>query len=172
MQPSNRFPHTAKPHFCREEYAKLLSLLAKEDLLIVGSLDRLGRNYEQIIAEWRRITKDIGADILVLDMPLLDTRARADSLVGKFVADIVPQVLSFVAENERANIRARQREGIRLAKERGVKFGRPPVPLTEEFVRAARAYQRGELPLRAALLRLGISRSAFFRRLARLRGRA
>ena len=81
--------------------------MAKEDLLIVGSLDRLGRNYEQIIAEWRRITKDIGADILVLDMPLLDTRARADSLVGKFVADIVPQVLSFVAENERANIRAR-----------------------------------------------------------------
>lgn len=158
--------------FCREEYAKLLSLLAKGDLLIVGSLDRLGRNYEQIIAEWRRITKDIGADILVLDMPLLDTRARADSLVGKFVADIVLQVLSFVAENERANIRARQREGIRLAKERGVKFGRPPVPLTEEFVRAARAYQRGELPLRAALLRLGISRSAFFRRLARLRGRA
>ena len=145
--------------FCREEYAWLVSVLEKGDLLVIGSLDRLGRNYEQIIAEWRHITKDIGADILVLDMPLLDTRARADSLIGKFVADIVLQVLSFVAENERANIRARQKEGIRLAKERGVKFGRPPAPLTEEFVRAA-------------LLRLGISRSAFFRRLARLRCKA
>lgn len=105
--------------FERAEYKKLLSVLKEGDLVAVLSLDRLGRNYEQILAEREHITGNIKADIIVLDMPLLDARARADTLVGKFIADVELQVLSFVAENERSNIRSRQSEGIRLAKERG-----------------------------------------------------
>lgn len=112
-------------NFLRTQYQHLLKHLKGGDLLVIASLDRLGRNYEQILNEWKQITREIGADILVLDMLLLDTRIRSGTLVGKFVADLVLQVLSFVAENERMNIRARQAEGIRLAKARGVRFGRP-----------------------------------------------
>lgn len=111
--------------FERKNYLRLLRKLKKGDLLVIKSIDRLGRNYKMITEEWRRITNEIEADILVLDMPLLDTRAKSDSLIGKFISDIVLQVLSFVAENERENIRARQAEGIALAKARGVRFGRP-----------------------------------------------
>ena len=113
--------------FDRTNYKKLIKKLKKDDLLIVKSIDRLGRNYHMILEEWAHITKIIGADIKVLDMPLLDTRIEGKNLVGKFISDIVLQVLSFVAENERANIKQRQMEGIRIAKEKGVKFGRPKV---------------------------------------------
>lgn len=113
--------------FDRTNYKKLIKKLKKDDLLIVKSIDRLGRNYHMILEEWAHITKTIGADIKVLDMPLLDTRIEGKNLVGKFISDIVLQVLSFVAENERTNIKQRQMEGIRIAKEKGVKFGRPKV---------------------------------------------
>ena len=126
--------------FERNAYRRLLKKLRKGDLLVIKSIDRLGRNYDQIIAEWARIVNDIGADILVLDMPLLDTRTKADTLIGKFISDIVLQVLSFVAENERANIRARQAEGIRVAMIRGVRFGRPKAVYSKQFISAAEAY--------------------------------
>ena len=154
--------------FERTEYKRLLSVLREGDLLVVLSLDRLGRNYEQILSEWERITKQLRADVLVLDMPLLDTRTRADTLVGKFIADIVLQVLSFVAENERSNIRARQTEGIRLAKERGVKFGRPRRVYTEEFFSVVRAYKEKRITLQDALITLGIKKAAFYKHLRRL----
>ena len=112
-------------NFERREYKRLLKKLTYGDLLVIKSIDRLGRNYSQIIEVWNRITNIIGADILVLDMPLLDTRTKADTLVGKFISDIVLQVLSFVAENERESIKARQAEGIKIARGKGVRFGRP-----------------------------------------------
>ena len=127
--------------FERSAYRLLLKKLRKGDLLIVKSIDRLGRNYEQIIAEWSKIVNTIGADILVLDMPLLDTRTKADTLIGKFISDIVLQVLSFVAENERTNIKARQAEGIKAAKARGVRFGRPKFIYSDKFLAAVNAYE-------------------------------
>ena len=129
--------------FERIAYRRLLKKLHKGDLLVIKSIDRLGRNYEQIISEWAKIVNTLGADILVLDMPLLDTLTKADTLIGKFISDIVLQVLSFVAENERANIKARQAEGIKAAKERGVRFGRPKVIYSEKFIAAANAYETG-----------------------------
>ena len=118
--------------FNRPRYKQLLRKLKKDDLLYIKSIDRLGRNYEEILQHWRLLTKDKGVDIVVLDMPLLDTR-RGKDLMGTFLSDIVLQVLSFVAENERTNIRQRQAEGIAAAKARGVKFGRPPKPLPDSF---------------------------------------
>lgn len=152
--------------FCRTEYLKLRGILQKDDLLVIQSLDRLGRNYDQITEEWRKITQSIGANILVLDMPLLDTRSRLDTLLGKFVSNLVLEVLSFVAENERSNIRARQAEGIRIAKERGVKFGRPKIVLYEQFIFVAKKYIEKEITLYDALSTLKISRSSFYRRLS------
>ncbi len=118
--------------FKRPVYKKLVRKLKKDDLLYVKSIDRLGRNYKEILEQWRILTKEKGIDIVVLDMPLLDTR-RGKDLMGTFLSDIVLQVLSFVAENERSNIKQRQAEGIAAAKERGVKFGRPPLPVPENF---------------------------------------
>ena len=118
--------------FNRPQYKKLLRKLKKDDLLYTKSVDRLGRNYEEILQQWRYLTKDKGIDIVVLDMPLLDTR-RGKDLMGTFLSDIVLQVLSFVAENERTNIRQRQAKGIAAAKARGVRFGRPPQPLPPDF---------------------------------------
>jgi DNA invertase Pin-like site-specific DNA recombinase len=118
--------------FQRPQYLRLLRRLRKGDLLYVLSIDRLGRNYGEILEQWRLLTKKMGVDICVLDMPLLDTR-RGKDLVGTFLSDIVLQVLSFVAENERVNIRQRQAEGIAAAKARGVRFGRPPKPLPDNF---------------------------------------
>ncbi len=157
--------------FERENYLRLIKILKNGDLLVILSLDRLGRNYDQILDEWERITRRICADVLVLDMPLLDTRAKADTLVGRFIADIVLQVLSFVAENERQNIHARQQEGIRLAKLRGIKFGRPEKQYSEEFIRVMRAYRKKEISLSGALAVLNIGRSAFFKHLHRLEQR-
>ena len=124
--------------FNRPQYIKLVKRLKKDDLLYIKSIDRLGRNYDEILEQWRILTKEKRIDIVVLDMPLLDTR-RGKDLMGTFLSDIVLQVLSFVAENERANIKSRQAEGIAAAKARGVRFGRPPKPLPENF---HSAYQR------------------------------
>lgn len=148
--------------FERNEYKRLLKKLKYGDLLVIKSIDRLGRDYDQIIAEWTRITGEIGADILVLDMPLLDTRAKSDTLVGKFISDIVLQLLSFVAENERENNRARQAEGIRIAKQKGVRFGRPSFVYPENFLSVANDYLCKRINLKTALRQLGIKQSNFF----------
>ena len=119
--------------FNRPQYKKMLRKLKKDDLLYIKSIDRLGRNYEEILQQWRILTKEKGVDIVVLDMPLLDTR-RGKDLMGTFLSDIVLQVLSFVAENERTNIKQRQAEGIAAAKAQGIKFGKPPLPLPDNFL--------------------------------------
>ena len=118
--------------FNRKAYIKLYKPLKQNDLLVIKSIDRLGRNYQEIQEEWRKITKKKGADIVVLDMPLLDTTKSKD-LLGTFIADLVLQLLSFVAENERINIRQRQKEGIAAAKSRGVRFGRPPLQMPDKY---------------------------------------
>lgn len=119
--------------FNRPQYKKLLRKLKRGDILVVKSIDRLGRNYEEILNQWRIITKEKQADIVVLDMPLLDTRKTGRNLTGTFVADLVLQILSYVAQTERENIRQRQMEGIAAAKLRGVQFGRPRKPVPENF---------------------------------------
>ena len=135
--------------FNRPQYRKLLRKLKKDDLLYIKSIDRLGRNYEEILHQWRILTKDKGIDIVVLDMPLLDTR-RGKDLMGTFLSDIVLQVLSFVAENERASIKQRQAEGIAAAKARGVKFGRPQRALPDNFDEVRRDWQDKKITLRQA----------------------
>lgn len=135
--------------FERPQYKRLVRKLKPEDLLYVKSIDRLGRNYGEILEQWRILTKEKGVDIVVLDMPLLDTR-RGKDLMGTFLSDIVLQVLSFVAENERINIRQRQAEGIAAAKARGVKFGRPPKPLPENFYQVHKDWRGGKLTLQEA----------------------
>lgn len=119
--------------FDRPKYSELIKILNEQDILVIKEIDRLGRNYEEILEQWRVITKEIKADIVVLDMPLLDTRTRKENLTGTFIADLVLQILSYVAETERQSIKQRQREGIEAAKKRGVKFGRPCIPVPEEF---------------------------------------
>lgn len=135
--------------FDRPQYKKLLRKIKKDDLLYIKSIDRLGRNYTEILEQWRFLTKEKGIDIVVLDMPLLDTR-RGKDLLGTFLSDIVLQVLSFVAENERTNIRQRQAEGIAAAKARGIRFGRPPKPLPDGFHQAYQQWKSGALTGTAA----------------------
>lgn len=130
--------------FKRKQYKRLVRKMKKDDLLYIKSIDRLGRNYEEIIKQWRYLTKEKRIDIIVLDMPLLDTR-RGKDLMGTFLSDIVLQVLSFVAENERSNIRQRQAEGIAAAKARGVKFGRPLKPLPENFHTIYQRWRNGKI---------------------------
>lgn len=130
--------------FQRPQYKKLLRKLRKDDLLYIKSTDRLGRNYSEILEQWRLLTKEKGVDIVVLDMPMLDTR-RGKDLMGTFIADLVLQILSFVAENERVNIRQRQAEGIAAAMARGVQFGRPPSPLPHSFHAAYLQWKSGEI---------------------------
>ena len=149
--------------FDRTNYQKLMKKIKKDDLLIIKSIDRLGRNYQMILEEWSRITKTIGADIKVLDMPLLDTRIEGKNLVGKFISDIVLQVLSFVAENERTNIRQRQAEGIRIAKEKGVKFGRPKVILPPNTNEILDDYINHKITNIEGAKLLKVSRGTFFR---------
>ncbi len=135
--------------FDRPQYKKLLRKMKKDDLLYIKSIDHLRRNYEEILLQWRALTKDKGIDIVVLDMPLLDTR-RGKDLMGTFLSDIVLQVLSFVAENERTNIRKRQAEGIAAAKAKGVKFGRPPLPLPDNFYEVHKAWRAKKITLKQA----------------------
>jgi len=149
--------------FDRTNYKKLIKKIKKDDLLIIKSIDRLGRNYQMILEEWARITKTIGADIKVIDMPLLDTRIEGKNLVGKFISDIVLQVLSFVAENERNNIKQRQAEGIRIAKEKGIKFGRHKVVLPPNTNEIIEKYINKELTNDQAAKIIGVSRGTFFR---------
>lgn len=146
--------------FNRPMYRKLLRRLKKGDLLYIKSIDRLGRNYEEILTQWRVLTKEKQVDIVVLDMPLLDTR-RGKDLMGTFLSDIVLQILSFVAENERSNIRQRQAEGIAAAKARGVRFGRPPLPLPENFPEVYQRWKDGELTGTAAAKACGMPLSTF-----------
>ena len=149
--------------FNRPKYQRLLRLMKKDDLLYVKSIDRLGRNYEEIIGQWRYLTKEKGIDICVIDMPLLDTRREKD-LPGTFVSDIFLQVLSFVAENERINIRQRQAEGISAAKARGVRFGRPRKDVPEDFEEIVNEWKHGQISLREAQERSGLSEGTFYRR--------
>lgn len=148
--------------FERGEYKRLIKKLKRGDLLVIKSIDRLGRNYDQIIKEWAYITNELCADIIVLDMPLLDTRTKADTLVGKFVSDIVLQVLSFVAENERENIKARQTEGIKIAKQKGVRFGRPAFVYTEKFLSVADDYINKRISSKTAMLLLNVKRENLY----------
>lgn len=149
--------------FMRPNYQKLVhKKLKRGDLLVVKSIDRLGRNYDEILEEWRFITKLLQADILVLDMPLLDTRVKKDSLVGNFIADVVLQVLSFVAQNERETTMIRQREGIAAAKARGVRFGRPKRVLPDNFSSIVEQWRSREMTLEEALLRTSLPRSSFY----------
>ena len=135
--------------FNRPQYKKMLRKLRKDDLLYIKSIDRLGRNYEEILQQWRILTEDKGVDIVVLDMPLLDTR-RGKDLMGTFLSDIVLQVLSFVAENERTNIKQRQAEGIAATKAQGIKFGRPPLPLPDNFYEVHKAWRSKRITLKQA----------------------
>ena len=146
--------------FERPQYRKMVRKLKKDDLLYIKSIDRLGRNYTEILEQWRFLTKEKGIDIVVLDMPLLDTR-RGKDLLGTFLSDIVLQVLSFVAENERTNIRQRQAEGIAAAKAKGIRFGRVPKPLPENFHAVYQRWKSGEITGTAAAKACGMPLSTF-----------
>ena len=139
----------------------MLRRLHRDDVLYIKSIDRLGRNYSEILEQWRVLTKERGIDIVVLDMPILDTRLGKD-LMGTFLSDVVLQVLSFVAENERTSIRQRQAEGILAAKARGVKFGRPPVPLPENFYEVHSAWRNQKMTLKEAACACGMPVGTFY----------
>lgn len=151
--------------FERKKYRKMMKKLKEGDELYIKSIDRLGRNYDEIIKEWNVITKERNIDIIVLDFPLLDTRSKVNDLTGKFIADIALQILSYVAQVERENIRQRQMEGIVEAKKKGVKFGRPKDELPDNFYKVAKAWTDGQISLREGARRLGISHSTFSRKL-------
>ena len=146
--------------FERPQYKRMMKRLRKGDLLYILSIDRLGRNYKEIQNQWRVLTKDREIDICVIDMPLLDTRNGKD-LMGTFIADLVLQILSFVAENERANIKKRQEQGIAAAKARGVKFGRPPRPLPENYHSVYQRWRAGKITGVAAAKECGLPMSTF-----------
>jgi len=154
--------------FNRPAYQALVAKLKLGDLLYVKSIDRLGRNYEDIQTQWRILTKEKGVDIVVIDMPLLDTRLNKD-LMGTFIADLVLQILSFVAQNERETIRKRQAEGIVAARARGVRFGGTVIKPPEDFGTLVKQWERGKLPLRELLAMTGLKESTFYRRLRELR---
>lgn len=154
-------------NFDRPQYKKLLRKLDKDTVLFVKSIDRLGRNYADLNEQWRIITKEKGADIVVIDMPLLDTR-REKTLLGTFISDIVLALLSYVAENERMNIRQRQAEGIIAAKARGVKFGRPSRPLPDNFLEIHAKWRNGKISVSQAAEACGLPQSTFFRQAKKL----
>lgn len=153
--------------FERPQYQRLLRRLRAGDTLVVQSIDRLGRSYAEIQEQWRFISKEQGVAIVVLDMPLLNTREHTE-LVGQLISDLVLQLLSFVAQTERENIRERQRAGIDAAKARGVRFGRPRADFPENYVETVRAWRRGEFNALEASRRLGVSRCTFFNRVREL----
>ena len=148
-------------NFDRPQYKQLVKRLRQGDLLYILSIDRLGRNYKEIQRQWRLLVQEKGIDICILDMPLLDTRQGKD-LMGTFIADLVLQILSFVAQSERENIRARQAEGIAAAKARGVKFGRPPIPLPDNFYEVHRAWRSKKITLRQAAEACGMPESMYY----------
>lgn len=150
--------------FARPQYLKLLKRLKKGDVIIVKSIDRLGRNYAEILEQWRKITKEIGADIQVIDMPLLNTNSSQDDLTGVFIADLVLQILAYVAETERAFIKQRQAEGIAAAKQRGIQFGCRKKDVPEEFQKYYQLWREEKVSLRKAAEELGMNYSTFYRR--------
>ena len=149
--------------FDRPKYSELIKILKEQDILVIKEIDRLGRNYEEILEQWRVITKEIKADIVVLDMPLLDTRTRKENLTGTFIADLVLQILSYVAETERQSIKQRQREGIEAAKKRGVKFGRPCIPVPEEFYDLKEKWLNKKITSREPATTINVSQDTFLR---------
>ena len=154
--------------FQRPQYKKMVRELRKNDLLYIKSIDRLGRNYSEILEQWRILTKERGVDIVVLEMPLLDTR-RGKDLMGTFLSDIVLQVLSFVAENERSNIKQRQAEGIAAAKARGVQFGWPKIEVPDNFMQLVSQWENKKIRLSYVLEVCQISKATFYRRLNQCR---
>lgn len=154
--------------FERPQYQKLLKKLKPDDLLYVLSIDRLGRNYEEIQKQWRIITKEKNVDVCVIDMPLLDTRQGKD-LMGTFIADLVLQILSFVAQSERENIKKRQAEGIAAAKAKGVRFGRPEKNVPDNFGSLIKQWELKKLPLPEVLKQCNMSEATFYRRLREYR---
>ena len=154
--------------FDRPNYKRLIRKLKKGDLLYILSIDRLGRNYEEIQSQWRYLTRDKEVDIAVIDMPLLDTR-RGKDLMGTFLADIVLQILSFVAQNERENIRKRQAQGIAAAKANGMKFGRPTLDIPKDFNLIVEKWENGVIRISEAAERCGMSEATFYRRLREYR---
>ena len=149
--------------FERPQYKEMLKVLKRGDLLYILSIDRLGRNYEEILIQWRILTKEIGADVCVIDMPLLDTREGRD-LMGTFIADLVLQILSFVAQNERENIRKRQAAGISAAKVKGIKFGRPEKCVPDDFDKIVKAWQKKRISFSEVLKECNMSRATFYRK--------
>lgn len=154
--------------FKRPQYVRLLKELERGDLLYILSIDRLGRNYKEVQEQWRVLTKEIGVDICVIDMPLLDTRNGKD-LLGTFIADLVLQILSFVAESERDNIRKRQEQGIAAAKAKGIKFGRPEVKVPKEFPKIVKDWECKQISFQEALKKTGMSQATFYRKLREYR---
>ena len=154
--------------FCRPEYRRLMKKVKPDDLIYIKSIDRLGRNYTEIIEQWKIITKDKKVDIYVIDNPLLDTR-RGKDLMGTFLSDVVLSVLSYVAENERDNIKQRQAEGIAAAKKRGIIFGRPVKTPPEDFQNIIERWKKGELKINEAAGLCDMSESTFYRRLREFR---
>lgn len=149
--------------FNRPQYKKLMRKLRAGDSLVIKSIDRLGRNYEEILNQWRIITKEKKADIVVLDMPLLDTRQTGRDLTGTFVADLVLQILSYVAQTERENIKQRQKEGIAAAKLRGVQFGRPRKPIPDNFEQIKMDWEQKKITSREAANQLKVAQDTFLR---------
>lgn len=154
-------------NFERPGWKKMLKYLNHESLLIVQSIDRLGRDYEEILEQWRVITKEKHADILVLDMPLLDTRVQSNNLTSTFIADLVLQILSYVAQTEREHIKKRQAEGIEAARLRGVQFGRPMRNI-EDFDEKYKRWKRKEITAKEAAEQCGLSRTGFYKRVRKL----
>ncbi len=154
--------------FERPAYRKMIKKLRDGDVVVTKSIDRLGRNYEEIKEQWRVITKEIGVDIVVLDMPLLDTR-RGKDLMGTFLSDVVLQLLSFVAENERNNIRTRQAEGIAAARQRGVRFGKPAVPMPENFPELYQNWECGIITIKEFAGLCHVGRSTMYKRIGEYR---
>lgn len=151
-------------NFDRPEYKKLLRKIEEDDVLYIKSIDRLGRNYDEIIEQWRILTKQKGVDIVVLDMPLLDTRENGlNGTTGKFIGDLVLQILSYVADIERQFIKQRQAEGIKIAREKGVRFGRPQKDIPQGYKEAKKEYLNGNLSAREAALQCGVPKTTFLR---------
>ena len=148
--------------FNRKEYQLLKHLLNEGDVLVIASIDRLGRNYDMILEEWQAITKGIKADIIVLDMPLLDTTQNKD-LLGSFISDLILQILSYVAEQERTDIKKRQREGIAVAKAQGVQFGRPQIEKSDNFEEVLVEWRSGRITARQAMIETGLKRNTFYK---------
>ena len=168
--PRNRIfcDKTSGKDFERRSYKRMLKKLKKGDILVIKSIDRLGRNYEEIIEQWRHITKEVGADIKVIDMELLDT-TQHKNLLGTFIADMVLQLLSFVAQNERENIRQRQAEGIAAAKARGVVFGRPVMFVSGDYIDIFVKYKKKEIPRLKAMALIGCQKTTFYRMMNELK---